>query len=330
MINIKKLLLSSLFSILLFLCILHVPAVTGEIRIGRKTSRVYAANTDKIKADKAFLKRNGISTDTVKLARLLRTGLSLELSEKDKTKIKSLITQLSADKWRERRKASRQLSKMGPAIQPFIFPLLKDNNPEVRRRAKLVLRNIYIGNARKTDVFCAAVRLLTKDSIVGIEKTLLQLLPNAEPPLQKAIIHALAKYPQDKTAKALIKIYRKEDTPLPIRLSVLDSLAKFSQKHVAEFFVSLINKEKRQALRLRAIFLSGKIKGLARLIIPALIKLLHDKDETVRLQAVISLGMHSGKNFGESHAKWSEWWEKKIRLKKKILQPNKKKINRQT
>lgn len=298
-------------AILLFLTFLSVLAMDiSSTAIGQNAPSI-------IKRDREYLTRHGISTDPVKLLELLRSGTKRTFGAKQREKVTELFADLSSEKWITRENATTKLAAMGPGIQPYAAELLQSEDPELRRRAKLVLSSIRIGTAKKTGVFCAAARLLGAYPVTGADEVLLELFPIAEPQLKIAIIRAFASYQTEKTATALIETYKQDYSTFDLQVAIIEVLVDFSLDRATEFFLKIVADEKNPALKIYAISLCKKNKAFEKFI-PVLIANLLDKDRAIRLQALFTLMIKTKKDFGEDHARWNIWWQNKIKERENI------------
>jgi hypothetical protein len=124
--------------------------------------------------DEQVLRKAGIATDGAGLLRFFRQRAHAA----DETRIQALIRQLGDDQFKLREKASHQLVSIGSRARPYLQAAVKDDDPEIARRARECLRRI--GEGAASSVVAAAVRVLAKEKPPEAVAVLLAYLPAAE------------------------------------------------------------------------------------------------------------------------------------------------------
>jgi hypothetical protein len=106
-------------------------------------------------------------------------------------RILTLVRQLGDDQFKVRETASHQLVSIGPRARPYLQAAVKDEDPEIARRARECLRRI--GEGATSSVVAAAVRVLAKEKPPEAVAVLLAYLPAAEDAVvSEAVRHALS------------------------------------------------------------------------------------------------------------------------------------------
>jgi hypothetical protein len=126
-------------------------------------------------SDEQVLRRAGIATDGAGLLRFFRQRT---LDGADEMRIQALVRELGDDQFKVREKASHQLVSIGARARPYLQAAVKDEDPEIARRARECLRRIREGAA--SSVVAAAVRVVVKEKPREAAAVLLAYLPAAE------------------------------------------------------------------------------------------------------------------------------------------------------
>jgi hypothetical protein len=134
--------------------------------------------------DEQVLRQAGIATDGAGQLRFFRQRT---LDGADETRIQALIRQLGDDQFRVREKASHKLVSIGPRARPYLQAAVKDDDPEIARRARECLRRI--GEGATSSVVAAAVRALAKEKPAQAVAVLLAYLPASEDAAVSEAIH---------------------------------------------------------------------------------------------------------------------------------------------
>jgi hypothetical protein len=145
------------------------PSRTGAARQAAPTD----AGVDE--DDEADLRKAGLSSD----GPALLAALNKHVSTPDKLrKIETLIGQLGNDEFRVRETATRQLREFGRLALPRLHDASKDSDPEVARRAKMLIEDIDKGPDTRLPL--AVLRLLAVRKPAGAVEALLAYLPFAD------------------------------------------------------------------------------------------------------------------------------------------------------
>jgi hypothetical protein len=133
------------------------------------------AAEDSVSADKARLKAAGVPTDGPGLLAFFKKRT---LGDKERARIKTLISQLGSDDFDEREKAEEALIEFGPGARRALEGAAKGNKElEVRKRAARCLK--VIGKNSATDVLAAALRVLAHHRPAGTVGVLVNYAPSA-------------------------------------------------------------------------------------------------------------------------------------------------------
>lgn len=225
-------------------------------------SSAEAAEAD---ADIAILQAAGIPTDGPGLAAYIRQRT---VTVADEAHIKVLVRQLGDDEFKARERASRQLVKLGSRVRPFLQAALKDDDPEIARRARDCLERI--AKETSASALAAAVRVLARRS-------------QAEPGNDK--IHAAAvllDYLPSAEADHVVETIRK----------VLPSLAVPNGKAEPALIAALTDKSPLK----RAAAGAALARAHAPDAMPSVRKLLKDRDAHVRLHVGLALAASADKD----------------------------------
>lgn len=135
-----------------------------------------AADSADVKADLAALTRASVSTDTPSLLAFFKKRT---LSDETRAKVDSLIEQLGASEYAAREKATMDLLDLEGLGRAQIVQALKDDDPEIRKRARFVVARI--GQvADDVNLVAPAARVLASRKAAGAAKVLFDFLPCAE------------------------------------------------------------------------------------------------------------------------------------------------------
>ncbi len=161
--------------------------ITVSVSLVLMSSTVFAAPPPPPDADEAFLRKQGLPTDSAGLIRFLqeRTG---EAATPER--IRQLVRQLGDENFQRREEASQRLRLIGQPATGELRRHLKDPDLELRRRARQCLDRI--GPEPPVDCLWHAVRLLGKRRAARATETLLAFLPSArEEEVEEAVYLAL-------------------------------------------------------------------------------------------------------------------------------------------
>jgi HEAT repeat protein len=134
------------------------------------------ADAEGLEADLAVLRNKGISSDG---ADLLTFFKKRTMSETKRKKIAGLIGMLGDEDFTTREKATTDLIDIGAPARPMLSAALRDNDLEVRRRARRALDAIG-PVAEEATLLPAAARVLAHRKPAGAVEVLLEFLPNIE------------------------------------------------------------------------------------------------------------------------------------------------------
>jgi peptidyl-prolyl cis-trans isomerase B (cyclophilin B) len=221
--------------LLLNLCCLHL-IVGGSL----------AASPDAIKADEETLTAAGLGTDDAALIDFFR---SKTLEDGDRDQIAALISDLGADEFGVREKASKELVKIGRRAASLLQQAKGSRDVEVARRAKACLETIE--HKQEPALTFAAARLLAARRPPAAAQTLLKFAPFAED--RDAL---------ESVRDALAVLAVRDGKPEPVFIDALVS-----------------NQPLWRGLAGEALIRAGQTDG-----VPAVRELLHDVDRLVRMR----------------------------------------------
>src|SRR5207248_56105 len=121
--------------------------------------------------DEQSLRAAGVATDGPGLLAFFRRRTP---AAAERAALEALVRRLGGDRFADRQEASRQLRAAGPRAAPLLVRALRDDDPEVARRAEELLRDT---RAPGPAVTRAAVRLLARLRPEGTVSALLAFLP---------------------------------------------------------------------------------------------------------------------------------------------------------
>ncbi len=155
-------------------------------------SRGQADKTSELAIDLAILKKQGVKADAAGITGLLQ---SLRPSEKQSTKIASLIRDLGSDDFNKREQASAALLRLPvPPIQALKIAA-KDSDPERRHRAQAILEKVE-GQEPVQPLLFAAARVALAKELTNVKEELKACMPLAENPVVKrALKQAIQRKP---------------------------------------------------------------------------------------------------------------------------------------
>jgi hypothetical protein len=208
--------------------------------------------------DEQALKQAGVAADGPGLLAFFRQR-TVDVS--DEGRIKGLVRQLGDDRFKVREKASKQLVMIGPRARPFLQTAVKDSDPEIARRAQECLQQI--GEGATGAVVSSAVRVLARRHPPEAAAVLLAYLPAAE---DESVAETIR--------QALTALAASDGKPEPALVAALEDKSPL----------------KRAA--------AGEALSRARLpdVLPAVRKLLADRDPRVRLRVGLALAAQRDKD----------------------------------
>lgn len=223
----------------LSLCVVALALAAGVAR---------PADEDPRAADERVLKQAGVPTDDAGLLAFFRKG------SPDEDAIRDLIKKLGDDDFEVREKATKDLTALGPAAEPYLREALKSGDAEVVRRAEECLKNI--GKGSPAAVVSAAARLLARRKPAGAAEALLAYAPRAAGETSEEDVRA-----------ALVAVAVRDGKPDPALVKALEDKSPG-----------------RRAAAAGALARAG-----ARDALPSVRKLLHDAEPSVRLPVALAL-----------------------------------------
>jgi hypothetical protein len=212
---------------------------------------------DSSHTDESTLKAAGIPTDGPGLATYFKKRT---ITVSNAERIKQLVRQLGEDEFKTREEASRQLMMLGPRARPFLQVALRDSDPEIVRRAQDCLERISRGMS--VTALAAGVRTLARLKPPDAAAVLLNYLPSAEDERVAETIHQVLPYLAMRDGKA---------EPAFLEALKDESADKRAAAAVALAEVPL-----------------AEVKTTVR-------KLLHDRDQNVRMRVGLALVAHGDK-----------------------------------
>jgi hypothetical protein len=296
------------------------------IATGRAVSTAAPPSAAEKQADDEALRKANLSPDDGPA--LVEYLKQRTISESDQGKIKELIKEFSADSFEERRAASRELEKFGPAAIAPLKAAERDSDPEVAYRATLTLKRLE--EVPHTAVGAAAIRRVIQLKPPGAAGALIGYLPLAEGEIQsdqiRQALNELAA-PGGKADPALVAAL---SDPSPIRrgaayIALLEGGNSQERIRIPDAFPQV-----RDAVR-KDTTADSRFRGLWSLVVMAREKeFIADLIATIpqlprnRLRQVEELLLHvagqhpMGGRFGntpdalnKSRDAWTQWWAQK-------------------
>ncbi|HEY7327491.1 MAG TPA: HEAT repeat domain-containing protein [Gemmataceae bacterium] len=206
---------------------------------------------DSSHTDESTLKAAGIPTDGPGLVAYFKQRT---ITVSNAERIKQLVRQLGDDDFKAREEASRHLMMLGPRARPFLQAALRDSDPEIVRRAQDCLERISRGMS--VTALAAGVRMLARLKPNDTAAVLLNYLPSAEDERVTETLHQVLPFLAVRDGKA--------------EPAFLEALKDASA-------------DKRAAA---AVALAGSPLPDVK---PIVGKLLHDRDQNVRMRVGLAL-----------------------------------------
>ncbi len=125
--------------------------------------------------DLAILRQRGAEPDRTSVSKMLR---DLQLSEKQRERIATLITQLGSDEYREREAATEELMRMPRPPLRQLMEAAKSEDAEVRQRAARVLAGA--DEPSTVVVVFATCRVIAQKKLIGLTQDLLAAAVEAD------------------------------------------------------------------------------------------------------------------------------------------------------
>ncbi|MBN2561443.1 MAG: HEAT repeat domain-containing protein [Phycisphaerae bacterium] len=195
-----------------------------------------------------------------------------------------------------------------------VFLALKDSDDSLRCSAVRALGEIGDGRAVETliPLLERTARVpqwivQRRDGGTACEAIFCHVRQN-EDLLIASVAEALGKIGDRRAVEPLIDVFKREDgedTLCAVRDAAIAALGRLADERALEPLVEEVRKKGSVFKEKIAQALSQMKDGRA---VQALIALLDDEMNFVRVAAVEALGRIAGENFGEDKAKWMEWW----------------------
>jgi len=219
---------------------------------------VLAAHGQAPSDDEQTLRSAGLPTDGPALLAIVRRHT---LTPEAHAKVVRLLTKLGDDQFIVREKATRELFAQGRITLPLLQEASKDKDPEIARRAKLLIERIEQEPAHHLPV--AVLRLLAVRKPAGVVEALLAYVPYAE---DEARI--------DEVRKALTTLALCEGKPDPLLVRALSDA-----------------RPPVRVMAIQALAQGGGVEGRA-----AVRKLLTDDAPLIRLRVGLALALAKEKD----------------------------------
>jgi hypothetical protein len=263
-------------------------------------------------ADEAVLRAANVAVDGPALLAFFR---GRTLTAEGRRQVEEWASQLGSEDFRTRERASRELTRHGPAARPYLKKALADSDVEVARRAARCLEEIDSGPGAALPA--AAARLLARRAPPGAVPTLLDYLPFADDEeVEEEILAALlALTPPGAGDAALSRALR--DAQPAVRAGAAHVLArKGDEAHRAAVRPLLRDPDPR--VRFRAAH--GLLAARDRSAVPVLVDLLVDaplelasRTEEVLLHLAGEKGPSASVHGGADARRqcrdaWRAWW----------------------
>jgi hypothetical protein len=127
-------------------------------------------------ADEKLLKTSAVPTDGPGLITYFQKRT---LADDTRAKVARLIHQLGADTFKEREQAGNELEDLGGLVRAQLAQATKDDDAEIRRRARRILIKLGPASAENA-LYPVAARVLASRKPAGAAKALLDFLPCVE------------------------------------------------------------------------------------------------------------------------------------------------------
>jgi HEAT repeat protein len=210
-----------------------------------------AAGVEPDPEDATILREAGLAVEDKVLLGFLQART---LAETDRTRILALVKKLGDDEFEIRDKASEELESLGAPAVPLLRQALQDPDVEIAHRAERCLRRIE--KVAGPAVSCAVLRTLARRKPPQTAETFLAYLP----------------FTDDDSVFEVLR------TSL-ISVALVDGKADKAVLHALEDNLPL-----RRATAAEALIRTGSVEQRA-----AMLKMLKDKDATVRLRVAVAL-----------------------------------------
>jgi HEAT repeat protein len=282
--------------------------------------------------DDEILSAAKINRDDKSLLEQLRAQIPPPGKEPD---TEALVRQLDAEDLRKRENASRQLTALGPIALAELKKGAKSQSFEIRSRCKSIVTSVMATRSpEKVAVLRACIRVLANRGTVGVQDSLIQLLPVAAcDELEEEIWFALDSLGARNGVEAGV-VELAQSKFAASRAGATFLIARLSDDKTRQSIRQLIN-DPSALVRLR--YGQGLLGAKDKAAIPALISVLDDHDVMLAWIAeellswiageeapFLPIGPGGEKRQVESKRVWKDWFaknEKKIDLGKLPLEP---------
>jgi hypothetical protein len=278
---------------------------------------------DTTPADEKLLQERGVKTDGPGLLAFLRER---SLDEDERAQMAQLVKQLGDTDFEKREAASKKFVARGTLSLPFLRPAVKDNDPEIARRAQVCIDEISGGPGPALP--CAAVRLVAKKKPDGAVEMLLRYVPFADDEsVEEEVLNALrALALRDGKAVDAVVAALKDKQPAR-RAAAAFAVAAAKDKDQRDAAAALLRDES-AAVRFRAA--QGLIAARDARAVPAFIDFLgrapddftwRAEDLLIRLagEKAPTAPLTTEEERKKAHGEWAAWWkenEKQVDLAK--------------
>jgi HEAT repeat protein len=279
--------------------------------------------TDTTAADEKLLQDRGVKTDGAGLLAFLRER---SLDEDERAQMAQLVKQLGDTDFDKREEASKKFVARGRVSLPFLRPALKDNDPEIARRAQACIEEISGGPGPALP--CAAVRHLVRKKPDGAVEMLLRYAPFADDEsVEDEVLNALRALAlrDGKAVDAVVAALKDKQAPRRAAAAFVVAAAKDKDQRDA---AAALLRDEAPGVRFRTV--QGLLAARDPRAVPVLIDFLRGRpdDFTWRAEDLLirlagekapTTSLTSEDDRKKAHGEWSAWWkenEKKVDLAK--------------
>ena len=271
-----------------------------------------AEMTDTTASDEKLLQDRGVKTDGPGLLAFLRER---SLDEDERAQMAQLVKVLGDTDFEKREAASQKFIARGSLSLPFLRDALKDNDPEIARRAQACIDEISGGPGPALP--CAAVRLLVKRKPDGAVEMLLRYVPFADDEaVEEEVLNALRALALRDGKAVDAAVAALKDKQAPRRAAAVYAVAAARDKGQRDAAAALLRDEA-AGVRFRAA--QGLLAARDPRAVPALIDFLRDGDDftwraedlLVRLagEKAPTTPLTSKEERKKAHGEWAAWWK---------------------
>ncbi|MFH0799834.1 MAG: HEAT repeat domain-containing protein [Pseudomonadota bacterium] len=192
-----------------------------------------------------------------------------------------------------RRKAMEAMEKMGEKALPFFLDGLSERSKEAVAQAAAALERIGVV-AKKVeelgfDTWQPAFELLSKIAKAGVVETLTHSLKNPKLEIRIRLCRILAESSNSRSLEALIELARDDDRWV-VRLEALVALVRLASPKAVPVIIDALSKEDETFRERLLIALEYASVKLVDQLADAIISLVQDPNQKVRIEAVKVLG----------------------------------------